>query len=283
MKIGIVGMGLIGGSLAKATIAYTANEAYGFDTDEKTLQIADNEGAYTRRIEESDYSSLDIVVFALRPDAAIAEMKKICPRLKDGAIVTDICGVKRDIVREMQALKVAYPSLCFISTHPMAGKERGGIVNSDKDLFKDAFIVVVNVNGGQEQCDIITNLYLSIGARGTEYCSAEKHDEMIAYTSQLAHAVSSCYVQNPLSEKHAGYSAGSFADLTRVARLDPDMWTELFLENSDMLGSCLDDIIDRLCVMRNSLKEGRADEINSMLKDGVAKKSAADSAAREWK
>ena len=284
MKIAIVGMGLIGASLSRAILKNTEHEVYGFDIDTAVLKRADEIGAHTRALCEDDYKDIDLVIFALCPTTAIERMKEVCPKLRDGAIVADTCGNKRIIMREMCALKEQYPALKFAGTHPMAGKERGGIENSTPELFQGAYVVLVPTDENCTAADdisaieVIKKLYLSIGAKGVEICSAERHDEMIAYTSQLAHVVSSCYVQNPLSKTHMGFSAGSFADLTRVARLNPDMWTELFLQNKDNLVDCIDDISARLENIKSALADSDSERLKAILAYGTECKEMADGA-----
>ncbi len=280
MKIGIVGMGLIGASLGRAIVKYTDFEVLGADTNPEVLKRADDLFAHTRALEDEDYGKLDVVIFALFPTAAIAEMDRICPRLKEGAIIADTCGNKRVIEKEMLALKEKYPHLRFVGTHPMAGREYAGIENSSAELFRDAWAILVPT-GDDEAVNVIKELYINIGVKGVEVCSAQRHDEMIAYTSQLAHVVSSCYVQNPLSKSHAGFSAGSFADLTRVARLNPDMWTELFLQNRDNLAQCVDNMIERLTQFANALSDADGDRLKIILSYGTSCKERADSAQRE--
>lgn len=282
MKIGIIGMGLMGASLSKAIVKFTSHEAYGFDTDAGVLKKASADGAYTRALEEDDFGRLDMIIFALRPKAALVEMKRICPKLKRGAIVTDICGVKRIIEAGMRNIMKLYPDLYFISAHPMAGKEYGGYDNSTPDLFENAYVITVNVNCDTAQYEAVRELYTSVGAKGIEFSTAERHDEIIAYTSQLAHAVSGCYVQNPLSSEHAGYSAGSFKDLTRVARLDADMWTELFFENADNLTGCIDDIISRLAELRGYLTVGDEGSLREFLVRSNRCKTDSETAEKEW-
>ncbi len=283
MKIGIVGMGLMGASLAKALMKYTSHEVYGLDMDVCVLEKASADKAFTRALADGDFKTVDMVVFALRPKAAIDEMRRICPRLKDGAIVADICGVKRFVADGMREIAEYCPNLHFISVHPMAGKEFGGYDNSTPDLFADAYVIIVNVNCDSLRRQIVTDMFTDVGARGIQYAGAEEHDRMIAYTSQLAHATSGCYVQNPLSSAHAGYSAGSFKDLTRVARLDADMWTELFLENGDNLISCIDDIMSRFAELRKYLADKDESALREFLMRSTRCKTESEKAEKEWK
>lgn len=281
MKIAIVGMGLIGASLGKAILKNTSHEVYGFDINFEVLKRADEVGAQTRALMYEDVGQLDVVILALTPEIAISEMRRICPLLKDGATVADTCGNKRIIVSEMKELKEQYPNLHFVGTHPMAGREYSGIEYSDENLFKGAYIIIVPVANDLVAVEIMKNLSAKIGARDVEICSAERHDEMIAYTSQFAHVVSSCYVQNPHSVVHAGYSAGSFGDLTRVARLNPVMWTELFMQNRDNLLSCIKDMkkrLDKVCV---ALENGDEKALSEFLAHGTGCKDYADRVLKE--
>lgn len=164
----------------------------------------------------------------------------------------------------------------------MAGREFSGIDYSDADLFKGAYFILVPI-GEDSPVDLLSRLSFDIGAGGVENCSADRHDEMIAYTSQLAHVVSSCYVRDAHSARHAGYSAGSFADLTRVARLNPEMWTELFFQNKDNLLSSIEGMQSRLEEMRIALKSDDERGLAELLRQGTACKERADLALKEKK
>jgi len=269
MNIAVVGMGLMGASLARAVLKYTPHKIFACDINADTLRAAKEGGACSEILSDDNIKDVDTVVLALRPKAAIDEMRKLCPKLKDGTLVFDICGNKRILADEMLALKRRSGALRFCGAHPMAGKERGGIANSDAELFRDCFVVLTPVDGDADSAKEVGDLFLKIGARGAKFATPCEHDEMIAYTSQLAHVLSNCYVQNPLALKHKGFSAGSFQDLTRVARLDPEMWTELFSENSDNLSSCIDDLIQRLSEFKALLDSGDCEAVKTFLEHGV--------------
>ena len=282
MKIAIFGMGLIGGSLGRAILKNTEHQVFGYDLDESALLKADLLSAQTRSLDlDKDLPSVDMVIIALCPKATIGVMREIVGKLKDGAIVIDTCGNKRIIVDEMKSLKDEYPNLFFLGCHPMAGREFSGISHSMATLFEKAYIVITPVSQDIAKLSAVKKLFLAIGAQDVEICSAVKHDEMIAYTSQLAHIVSSSYVKNGHSSEHAGFSAGSFRDLTRVAKLNPDMWTELFIENKDNLVSDIDEIIKHLTEYRNAIEAGDENELRELLADGVRQKEAAETARKE--
>lgn len=282
MNIAIFGLGLIGGSLGRAIIKFTDHKVFGFDIDKQVLQKADLLAAQTRALDlDNDLKDMDIVIFALCPRAAIKCMNDVVPKLKDGAIVMDICGNKRIIVDEMMRLSEIYPNLFFIGTHPMAGREYSGISHSMATLFDKAFVVLTPVSQDIAKLAVVKNLFLAVGAQDVEICNAKKHDGMIAYTSQLAHIVSSSYVKNPHCASHAGFSAGSFRDLTRVAKLNPDMWAELFVENKDYLVNDIDEIIKHLQEYRDAIAIGDEAQLRILLADGVKQKEAAENARKE--
>ncbi|MBQ3755131.1 MAG: prephenate dehydrogenase, partial [Clostridia bacterium] len=156
-----------------------------------------------------------------------------------------------------------------------------GISHSMATLFDKAFVVLVPVSQDIAKLAVVKNLFLAIGATDVEICNAKKHDGMISYTSQLAHIVSSSYVKNPHCSSHAGFSAGSFRDLTRVAKLNPDMWAELFVENKDYLVNDIDEIIKHLQEYRDAIAEGDEKELRVLLADGVKQKEAAENARKE--
>lgn len=279
MKIAIIGMGLIGGSLGRAFRKYTEHEVYGFDLSEEALSEADKLDAETGRLDEATLKDVDVVIVALKEKDTIRVLNQSCPYLKDGALVMDTCGNKRGIVCEMKKLSVLYPMLRFCGFHPMAGREYSGINHSLPTLFKGAYAILVPLS--DDAALEAEKLLMPLGFKDTEVCDAEKHDSLIAYTSQLAHIVSGCYAKNPLSKQHAGFSAGSFNDLTRVARLDADMWTELFINNSDNLTDDIDDMVLRLNQFRQALKDKDYKTLNVLLRESTNCKLEAERAARE--
>lgn len=281
MKIGIIGMGLIGGSLGRAILKYTDNVVLGSDTDESALLKAEMLCAESAVMKDEDISSLDMLIIALCPEATLNVLRETAPKLKDGAIVMDTCGVKRGIVEEMARLSKEYPELFFVGAHPMAGREFSGIAHSQATLFEKAYVIVVPVSQDLTKLAEVKKLFKNIGAQEVEICSADRHDQMISYTSQLAHIVSSSYVKSERSSEHAGFSAGSFRDLTRVAKLNPDMWTELFLANGDNLVVDIDGLINRLGEYRAAIASGDGETLRALLADGVRMKEIAEAARKE--
>lgn len=275
MNIGIIGLGLIGGSLAKSIKSATAHEVYAIDIDKETMMFARMCGAIDGTLDESTIGECDIILLALNPGAATKWVKDNAALIKKSATAIDMCGVKRVICADLAAI-AKENGFHYIGGHPMAGKERGGFVNACDDLFQGASMILTP----DEYTDItmletIKALFTDIGFAHLTFATPDEHDRIIAYTSQLAHITSSAYVKSPTAQQRRGFSAGSFKDMTRVARLDENMWTELFLANSDHLSAELEVLIANLNEYLTALKENDAETLRALLKDGKEKKAAA--------
>lgn len=265
MKIGIVGLGLIGGSFAKAIKKYTDNFVLGYDIKQKSLDSALADGAIDRLLEDGDLSELDLLILALRPKVAI-DYVRAHDNIRGN--VMEICGVKRSVSEELSKLSKVY-GFNYIGTHPMAGREVGGYENSLADLYQKASMIVIE-HGNIDQW--ILDLFKDIGF-SIEYSNDQNHDRIIAYTSQLAHVVSNSFVKSPTALEHKGYSADSLKDLTRVATLDEDMWTELFLDNADNLEREVENIIEELEKYRRAIHERDQATLKKLLKEGSDRKA----------
>ena len=283
MNIGIVGLGLIGGSLARQFKRNTLHSVYGYDISADATAKAELLGAIDGVFDPEDPGDLDVVFIALTPIAANRVMDVLAPKLKKGAIIADTAGVKRPIIRHMTTLSERYPDVSFVGVHPMAGREYSGISHSTATLFERAFIIITPLLTDIEAAEKIKELFIQAVCRGVTMASASEHDKIIAYTSQLAHVVSSAYIQNPTAKEYLGFSAGSFRDMTRVAKLNPDMWTELFMENKDNRLLCICDLIEKLNGFKRALESGDADELHEMLSEGNRLKEEAEKKGREYK
>lgn len=275
MNIGIIGLGLIGGSLAKSIKAQTAHSVFGIDLDNETMTLARLCGAIDGVLDKDTVSGCDLLFLALSPQAAIDWVKDNAKEISKSATVIDMCGVKRVVCKELSAV-AEENGFAYIGGHPMAGKERGGFVNSSDDLFNGASMILTP----DEKTDIamleqLKAFFTDLGFSNITFTTPEEHDSIIAYTSQLAHITSSAYVKSPTAQMRRGFSAGSFKDMTRVARLDEVMWTELFLDNADHLSRELEGLIEHLNEYLAALKSGDADTLRQLLKDGKEKKSTA--------
>lgn len=268
MRIGIIGLGLIGGSIAKALRARTRHEVFGYDLSAATVDAACAAGAVNGRLAFSDLPTCQVLIIAVPPRACLAFLREQAGLIAPGTLVVDCCGVKRSVcsVGFEAAVKGGFH---FLGGHPMAGREFSGFHSAQGTLFDRAVMLLVPKAG--EDADVIhraEELFLSVGFGRILLTSAEKHDEMIAITSQLAHVVSNAYVKSPRACVHHGFSAGSFADLTRVARLNEKLWTELFLENGDYLIRELDELIGALRDYREAIADKDAARLCALLKAG---------------
>lgn len=272
MNIFICGLGLIGGSFAKAIHARTVNRVYGWDTDAKTLEDAKAQGAIDVIASPKDVSACDLVIVALYPKATVDFVKENLASFKENAILLDTCGIKTEVCEAVGAL-VKDTSIRFIGGHPMAGIERSGFSHSFASLFGGASMILCT-----EYCtdnaavQTVSELCSDIGFGRITLSSYKHHDEVIAFTSQLAHVVSSAYVHGKFATEHRGFSAGSFKDMTRVARLNPDMWTELFFENADNLSTVTAELIANLEKFKSALDAGDRAAMHRLLSDGNERK-----------
>ena len=245
MKILIVGLGLIGGSLAKALSAYTDAKVVGMDKDDKTLALALDEGAIRYIAGEPDLEDADVTILCLTPQNIINFVKENHEKMNKNGLVLDVCGVKRDIMACFREyFRPNGPQ--YIGMHPMAGRELFGYEHALVNLFQGASLVMTKDPELDYDVDWqkLEEYVYALGFRKLVPSTPETHDQIIAYTSQLAHVVSSAYIKSPTMLREEGYSAGSFRDLTRVARLDEKMWTDLFLRNADFLVDEIDEIFD---------------------------------------
>ena len=276
MKISIIGLGLIGGSIGRATLAKTEHTVYGYDISESVLIKAELMNAISERCTEENLAQSDMVIISISPELTIATMERICPMLKPGAIVIDTCGIKRQVIDKMEELYSKYPEIHFAGVHPMAGKEFSGIEHSTSGLYEHAFIIVVPVHPDMQSLTLLKEYFLSLGAEGLQISTAEEHDKIISYTSQLPHVIASSFIKNPLSKVYQGFSAGSFRDMTRVARLNPDLWTELFLDNKDNLVVAIEDLQKHLEEYRQAIQAGDEARLRALLEEGTKIKTEED-------
>jgi len=276
LNIGVVGLGLIGGSFGRAVLKKTQHQVFGRDLNPKTVSAAKLVKAISGELTDVLLPELDILVFALNPRTVVQQLNEYLPLLKPGCIVTDVGGNKRNVAAAMKKASENYPALQFIGAHPMAGKEFSGLSHSSAALFEGASILLVPVNASLNAITEYKKLLSGIGFKNCKVTSAAEHDKMIAYTSQLCHVISSCYCLNSLSEAHDGFSAGSFRDLTRVARLSAPMWTELFCDNADNLSAALDEFIAQISALKQAIEARDEAAVREILSSANAKKEAMD-------
>lgn len=276
MEIGIVGLGLIGGSLAKAISQNTDHTVYGYDTSDQVIKKAVLVDAIEQPLNEKLLSQCDIVIVALYPHDTIEYIRKHADLFKPGAIVVDCCGVKKPVCDELIPL-AEEKGFLFVGGHPMAGIEHSGFTYAKKSLFNNASMIFTATKGPIESMSRLKDLFTAIGFTNIEITTPEEHDRLIAFTSQLAHVVSNAYIKSPTAQQHAGFSAGSYKDLTRVARLNETMWTELFLDNADSLLPEVEGIIRRLSEYGDALRRRDRELLFRLLKEGRECKEGIDS------
>lgn len=277
MKIGIIGLGLMGGSLGKTLKKIGGHEVFGYDNQETVMLKADMLGAINSPLDETTARDIDMLIVSLYPSSFLSAIERFLPLLKDGAVITDFCGIKRKTMKEMKELSIKYPNLIFVGGHPMAGREFSGIDRSVSGLFDKASMILTNVNADIFTLEKLKAFYLTLGFAEVVITSPEYHDRAIAFTSQLCHIVSNAFIKNEIASEHFGYSAGSYKDLTRVARLNPKMWAELMIENGDNLSKELDEFIENVQKYSVALKNGDKVELEKLLSEGNERKLLIDS------
>lgn len=267
MTVGIVGLGLIGGSLAKA-YHEAGHCVLAYDIDSSVTAFAQMANAVDEALSEENIAQCDLLLLAVYPQAAIDYLAQYAALLRKDAVVVDCCGTKRIVCAACFKIAKEHGFL-FVGGHPMAGTHFSGFKYSRATLFKGAPMVLVPpVLDDMQMIERVCKLLDAPCFGHFSVTTAEKHDEMIAFTSQLAHVVSNAYVKSPTARSHKGFSAGSYKDLTRVAWLNPQMWTELFLDNRDHLITELDGICAELQKYRDALSEGNSETLCALLEEG---------------
>ncbi|MEG1593605.1 MAG: prephenate dehydrogenase [Oscillibacter sp.] len=275
MNVGIVGLGLIGGSMAKSIKARTAHSVFGLDLNDETMTLARMCGAIDGALTAETLPRCDLILVAIRPGAAIAWVTDHAAEIAPSAIVVDLCGVKRVVV-EALAPVAARHGFAYIGGHPMAGRERGGFTAATDDLYVGASMILTpDKRTDMQLLETLKSFFLDIGFAGLTFSDPAEHDRIIAFTSQLAHITSSAYVKSPEAQLRRGFSAGSFQDMTRVARLDEELWTELFLDDADYLTAELDILVQHLTEYLTALQNRDAVALRKLLREGKDLKATA--------
>ena len=275
MTVGIVGLGLIGGSFAKA-YHEAGVTVLASNRTEETLKFAMLSGAVDGELTEENIGCCDLVIIAVFPEAAEAFLKRMAPHIGKKPIVIDACGTKRKICSMCFPIAEEY-GFTYLGGHPMAGTHKSGFKYARANLYHNAPMVIVPPSFDDiELLDRVKTLLAPLGFGSISVTTAEKHDELIAFTSQMPHIISNAYIKSPTAEKHKGFSAGSYKDLTRVAWLNPKLWAELFLENRDCVLSELDFFINALEQYRDAVKNNDYDTLERLLDDGRRRKEEVD-------
>lgn len=272
-KIVIVGLGLIGGSLAKALTERAGCFVCGMDQNPEVEREALVCGAIAKAAEPRDLADADILYLCVYPQAAIDFVRRHAGEIGKGCIVTDTCGIKNAVCPALKALAEEHGFL-FVGGHPMAGKEKNGFAVSEASLFDGASYLLVPCGAPDQAVETMKSLAMQMGFGGTVVTTPEHHDEMIAFTSQLPHVLACAYVMSPCCPQHNGFSAGSYRDVSRVARINETLWTELFLDNREALSKELDTLISHISQINDAVKQNDPDALRSLLRRGREIKEA---------
>ncbi len=264
-KIVIAGLGLIGGSLAKAFHKLNDFSVVGFDSSEEAINAALSCGAIEKAGTDDDIRQAGMIFLCMYPEGCINFVEKHLSAIRSGCLVTDTCGIKSWLCPRMEKL-AEKSGFIFVGSHPMAGKETSGFASSDAGLFRGASWILVPCGAPREAVERLKLLAPKLGFACTVETTPEGHDRMIAFTSQLPHVLACAYVMSPQCPGHSGFSAGSYHDVSRVAHINEDMWTELFLENSEALTEELDTFTTHIGEMRNAIASRDAATLRRLLR-----------------
>ena len=277
MNIAVIGLGLIGGSMAKTIKKNMPQHTIlGTDINPQVMMKAKLLEAIDAELTPERLSICDLVLVATWPQTSISYVRDHAHLIRKGATVIDLCGVKRAVCEPL--FQVAEENgFLFVGGHPMAGIEYAGFDHASGTLFQNASMILTPPHGSTIQfLAELKHFFRELGFGKVVMTTPEDHDRVISYTSQLAHVVSSAYVKSPEAMEHHGFSAGSFKDMTRVARLSPHMWTELFMLNREPLLNELEALIDHLNQYREALKTADSDRMCELLKEGTERKEIVD-------
>lgn len=273
MKIAVIGMGIIGGSFCKAIKKYTNHYVIGMNRTKSTLKKAYDDGAIDEMGDEKSLGQADVIILALYPKASVSFVEKYGEYIKKGAIVTDSAGIKSEICPKLSELSEKF-GFEFVGSHPMAGKETNGYDSADETLYNGASYIIVPCNASERSVKVLSDLALELKFSMVKITTPEEHDRMIAFTSQLPHVLACAYVLSPCCKNHKGFSAGSYKDVSRVANINAELWSELFLENREPLIGELDTLIDNIHAITDAVKANDKKRIEELLEKAHKTKEA---------
>lgn len=275
MIVGIVGLGLISGSMAKAYAAaqWTVLAA---NRNKTILDFAMLDGVVDAELNETNIKACDLILVGLPPEASIQWIRDHAHEIDPHTVVMDLCGTKRVVCQAVFPLAEQY-GFTFVGGHPMAGTQFAGYKNAFATMFVGAPMVLVPPAGhDMDLLDTCKRLLAPAGFGKLSVTTAEEHDRMIAFTSQMCHVVSNAYIKSPTARSHRGFSAGSYKDLTRVAWLNADMWAELMLENRDCMLFEMDVLIENLKAYRTAIANNDFAALRQLLQEGKEIKEQVD-------
>ena len=275
MNVGILGLGLIGGSLARA-YALEGHNVFACEKDESMLSFAMLAGAVQGKLDETTIPKCDLILLAIYPGGSAGWLEENAHLINKETLVVDCCGIKREICQRCFPLAEKY-GFTFVGGHPMAGSQFSGFKYSRANLFENQPMVLVppvfdDIHLLQRVKDALAPCHFGTFSVTT----AEDHDKMIAFTSQMPHILSNAFIKSPTAASHKGFSAGSYRDLTRVAWLNPQMWAELFMENKDFVLEELEFYIASLSAYRDAIQEDNKAALLTLLEEGKKRKEEVD-------
>ena len=273
MKISIIGLGLIGGSIARRLRGFHECRIAAYNRTEEILRLAEQDGVIDEAFSNPGdaMDGADLIILCLYPQLNVDMVKNNISRIKKGAVITDVSGVKTFMVRELK--KILPEGIDFIGAHPMAGREVGGYKSSTDTLFNNAsFLITPTKDNKPENIALVREMAEYIGCKHIVATTPEEHDEIIAYTSQLMHVVAVALCDNPMIERSTFFSAGSLRDCTRVAKINEVMWSELFVENKDALVKRIREMEASLEKMAVAVENGDRNELENIMRHACAQK-----------
>lgn len=275
MRVGVLGLGLIGGSMARA-YALAGHTVCACEKDEQMLSFAMLAGAVHEKLDESSIGSCELILLAIYPEGSAAWLEEHAHLVDRNALVMDLCGIKREICSRCFPIAEKY-GFTFVGGHPMAGSQFSGFKYSRANLFDGQPMVLVPPRfDDMELLDRCKQALTPCNFGSYSVTTAADHDRMIAFTSQMPHILSNAFIKSPTAVSHKGFSAGSYKDLTRVAWLNAQMWAELFMENKDNTLFELDTYIESLKAYRNALENNDLQTLTTLLEEGKRRKEEVD-------
>lgn len=275
MNVGILGLGLIGGSMARA-FSKAGHGVFAWDTDGSILSFAMLDGSVRGVLNEETLPQCSLILLAIYPDGSASWLERNASRISPDALVMDLCGIKEEICRRCFPLADEY-GFTFVGGHPMAGSHFSGFKYSRSNLFQGAPMVLVPPRFDDMQLlERVKEALAPCRFGSFSVCTAQEHDRLIAFTSQMPHVLSNAYIKSPTARSHKGFSAGSYKDLTRVAWLNPRMWAELCMDNRENMLFELDTCLRSLQAYRKALEEHDMDTLTALLDEGRRRKEEVD-------
>ena len=275
MTVGILGLGLIGGSLARA-YALEGHTVYAIQRNENMLAFAMLSGAVHGKLDETTIPECDLLLLAIYPDGCATWLEENAHLVKKDALVIDCCGIKEEICRRCFPLAEEF-GFTFIGGHPMAGTQFSGFKYSRANLFNGAPMVLVPPRfDDMDLLDRIKTALAPCGFGSFSVTTAQEHDRLIAFTSQMPHVISNAFIKSPTAASHKGFSAGSYKDLTRVAWLNAPMWAELCMENRENMLFELESYINSLQAYKTALENQDLVGLTALLQEGKQRKEEVD-------